>query len=179
MKNKITDNTINHKCSMCGQCCGFIIPLTQKEVNKIKQYVQEHNIKPESHKPDNNTFDSRCCFLDRKTNKCKINEVKPFVCKNFKCDRKDWKQRREHYDKRAKYNSLSGKIILASFDDLIYNDIEPIVTYITTEYYQSVKAEGKLPDTDTFIPYIKKIGREDLLKQMKFYDDKDQEIKLD
>ncbi len=37
MENNIVDKTINHKCSMCGGCCSFVIPLTKKEVSEVKE----------------------------------------------------------------------------------------------------------------------------------------------
>lgn len=171
MENNIVDKTINHKCSMCGGCCSFVIPLTKKEVNVIKDYVIKNNIKPEPHQYEDKpgTFDSRCCFLDRKTMKCKIQEVKPFVCRDFKCDHKDWKQRRLSYDKRAYYNSLENKIIIASFDDLIYDDIRPLMTYLLDSYYRELQAKNLEPDTDTLIPFLKKCGREDVIPYMTFF----------
>jgi Fe-S-cluster containining protein len=178
MENKVTDNTINHKCSMCGGCCGFIIPITETELRRIRNYVKENNIQCEPQiDRATNTFDSRCCFLDRKTLKCKINNVKPFVCKDFKCDHKDWKQRRDLYDKRAKYNSLLNKnTIVASFTDLVYNDYEPIITYLMDSYLNSLEKQGLKPDTDTLIPYLERCGQEQLLKYMKFYGEDDRVI---
>lgn len=178
MENNIVDKTINHKCSMCGGCCSFVIPLTKKEVSEVKEYVIKHNIKPEPHKYEDkpDTFDSRCCFLDRKTMKCKIQEVKPFVCRDFKCDHKDWKIKRLNYDKRAYYNSLENKIIIASFDDLIYDDIGPLMTYLLNSYYRELQSKKLQPDTNTLIPYLKNCGREDVIPYMTFYDDSDNTI---
>ena len=44
--NSCTDFTINGKCSNCGECCGSILPVTKKEIKRIKAYVRKHNIKP-------------------------------------------------------------------------------------------------------------------------------------
>ena len=103
--------------------------------------------------------------------KCKIQEVKPFVCRDFKCDRKDWKQRRIKYDKRAYYNSLENKTIITSFDDLIYDDIKPIMTYLLDSYYKELQSKNLEPDTNTLIPYLKRCGREDVIPYMTFYND--------
>lgn len=34
--NEIEINAINGKCTKCGKCCGLFIPVTKKEVDKIK-----------------------------------------------------------------------------------------------------------------------------------------------
>jgi hypothetical protein len=33
MKN---DNTVNGKCSRCGECCSNLLPLSEKEISDIK-----------------------------------------------------------------------------------------------------------------------------------------------
>lgn len=43
--NHVKDFSINGKCSMCGECCGAILPVSEKEIKRIKKYVVEHNIK--------------------------------------------------------------------------------------------------------------------------------------
>ena len=38
--NHVKDFSINGKCSMCGECCGAILPVSEKEIKRIKKYVK-------------------------------------------------------------------------------------------------------------------------------------------
>ena len=85
------DQTINGKCSECGDCCSNRLPLSNQEIKVIKDYIKEHNIVEQKHgvcvlsRP---TIDLTCPFLDNsvKTHKCTIYPVRPQVCKEYKCD---------------------------------------------------------------------------------------------
>ena len=33
--NHVKDFSINGKCSMCGECCGAILPVSEKEIKRI------------------------------------------------------------------------------------------------------------------------------------------------
>lgn len=99
----ITNNMCNHQCSKCGECCGIFIPVTERELSKIKDFVRENNIEPATDRyTDENGFEGRCCFYDTQLKKCKIYPVRPYVCKDFRCDRKDWRKYRDKYDKHRK-----------------------------------------------------------------------------
>ena len=87
--NSCTDFTINGKCSNCGECCGSILPVTKKEIKRIKAYVRKHNIKP--HKNDvapavEMVIDLTCPFRNEKEHKCDIYNVRPLICKCFICN---------------------------------------------------------------------------------------------
>ena len=82
----IEDCSNNGICSNCGGCCNDIIPLSNGDINRIKQYVKKHNIKPINHcllQP--NALDTVCPFRDENENKCVIYEVRPYICRIFSC----------------------------------------------------------------------------------------------
>lgn len=81
--NAVTDYTINGKCSNCGECCADLLPLTKKDVKRIRQYIKRHNIKPRVAQAD---IDMICPFLNM-SNKCMVYPVRPLICKLFKSDR--------------------------------------------------------------------------------------------
>lgn len=166
----IKDMTINHKCSQCGNCCGLFIPFTDKELQIIKRYVKEHNIKPTNRITDKG-FEAHCCFYDNENKICKVYEVRPFVCKDFKCDHKDWLRRRDKYEKFGKYNSTKHKRILATFDDMVYGDYEPILRYLLN---LSTDETGGV-DHKRLIALIKSVHRLDILNQFKAYDENGKE----
>lgn len=84
------DNTKNGKCSQCGGCCGNILPMTKTEVQDIRKYITKHNIKEFKRVFPlvNPILDLTCPFLDdnKKTEKCRIYEVRPFICRHFVCN---------------------------------------------------------------------------------------------
>jgi Fe-S-cluster containining protein len=94
MENGAYNFTENGKCKGCGECCSNILPMTAKEVDRIKAYIKQHGIKPVKRfvPTPNPIFDMYCPFMEVTGNKrCKIYEVRPKICKDFICDPKQRK----------------------------------------------------------------------------------------
>lgn len=82
----ITDFCINGECSRCCSCCTEHLTMTEKEMNRIKEYVRIHNIRPIKRLfLVNNSYDDTCPFADHANNKCLIYPVRPELCKTFSC----------------------------------------------------------------------------------------------
>lgn len=85
----VTDLTDNGECTGCGACCGSMLPVSAEEIRTIQRYVKRHGIKPYVDRGpwSNFDFDLTCPFLDRgkKDKKCRIYEVRPFICRMFNC----------------------------------------------------------------------------------------------
>ena len=158
---EIKDMTCNGECSRCGSCCGLFIPFTDKELDVIKKYVKLHNIQPYNRiNVMTGQFNAQCCFYDATENKCRIYPARPYACRDFICSRKDWQKYRDKYELNSKYNStLSNKKIMATFDDLIYNDYEPILRYV----FGILPATENGIDDKMLIALLKEINRLDLL----------------
>lgn len=166
--NSIKDKTCNGQCSRCGDCCGLFIPLNDDEIKIIKDYVSKHNIQPVN-RFVNNQIEARCCFYNEKEHKCNIYEVRPSVCKDFSCNHKDWLKRRDQYESRSKYNStLSSKLNIATFDDLIYGDVRYILQYLFSLCY--VPNQGI--DSDELVKLLRAVNRLDLLNYITGEDEK-------
>lgn len=164
-QNNITVYSCNGTCSKCGNCCTNFLPVTKKEISKIKQYVKENNIQPENRKFGNNII-MQCPFLNQKTKKCNIYKARPFVCRNFLCSHKDWQRRRGLYMQRADFNGEDRKGILTpvySMDELIYDNIEFFIYYI-----QDMCRTLGGPTKENFELLIKLSKREEFLKYMKY-----------
>jgi Fe-S-cluster containining protein len=158
----IIDMSVNHKCSRCGNCCGLFIPFTEKELSDLKGYVKKHNIQPATNRLNKMTgeFKAHCCFYDETKKMCTVYEVRPFACRDFKCDRKNWKAKRDIYEKRAKYNStLSKKLVMGTFDDLIYKDYYPIIRYL----FSLLPRETGGIESAYVLELLKQVNRLDLL----------------
>ncbi len=80
------------KCSECGNCCSRHLAMSQKEINTIRAYIKRHNIQQQKHAifvHKDPLFDATCPFLDdtKPNHKCLIYEVRPLICREFKCDK--------------------------------------------------------------------------------------------
>lgn len=82
---KVTDYTIEGKCSNCGECCSNALPLSAGEIKIIKNYIKKHNIKEQRHNYRVGT-DMTCPFRDEANRKCLIYDVRPQICKQFVCN---------------------------------------------------------------------------------------------
>lgn len=86
----VTDFTVDNKCSNCGNCCNDIIPLTNADINRIKQYIKKNNIQEVQHAPHNCfvkvNYDAMCPFRDEVHKCCTIYPVRPIICKSFICN---------------------------------------------------------------------------------------------
>lgn len=162
---EISNNTYNGQCSRCGQCCTTILPITRKEAQKIKDYVKLNNIEP-INRLTNNSISEQCPFC--KDNKCLVYEVRPFVCKDFKCDHKNWKQRRDFYGKRAYFNGVKKQKIkhFATLQELIYDDIG-FTLQLMIELIKLEKHNNNIEYED-FIKALKVFDRMDIFPYLKF-----------
>lgn len=79
------DFTINGKCSGCGSCCTDFLPVSTYDISRIKSYVKKHKIK-EQRVNITSGFDLTCPFRDNANRKCLIYDVRPEICRSFKCD---------------------------------------------------------------------------------------------
>lgn len=102
MEHGVYDMTDNGKCIGCGNCCSNLLPMTEKEIEIIRRYIKKHNIKECKHGIPlaNSIIDMTCPFLNtgKKTEKCTIYPVKPFICTAFICSNpKGAKDQKELY----------------------------------------------------------------------------------
>jgi len=163
----ISDNTCMGRCSRCGECCALFIPFTDRDVTRIKKYVKKHKIEPQNRDVAEG-FKSQCCFYDFKNHLCTIYPVRPYVCSDFICNRKNWKSKRDEYESKATYNStVKNKFIMATFDDMVYKNYYPILLHILSICKD---ANGNV-DSKILIKYIKAVHREDLLDKFMAQDE--------
>lgn len=87
---KIT-NFCNSKgeCSRCGNCCPNFLALTEEEIETIPKYVKEHKIQDNYKHLLKNNIVVLCPFNNQKEGKCDIYEVRPEICRRFKCNKTD------------------------------------------------------------------------------------------
>ena len=81
----IYDNTIDGKCSGCGECCSNLLPLSEQEISNIKAYIKKHKIKEQRHNAMVGV-DMTCPFRDDVNKKCLIYSIRPAICRQFVCN---------------------------------------------------------------------------------------------
>ena len=86
-KINLTNFTCNGKCSGCGSCCGDILHLSKKEIKEIDKYLKIHKVKATPRSIMGVFYDNTCPFRDNENKICKIYEVRPQICRVFKCDK--------------------------------------------------------------------------------------------
>lgn len=74
-------------CKGCGYCCSNILPMSAREIDVIKAYIERHDIKEQKNVVAQGKED--CPFLDlrRKEKRCRIYEVRPLICRDYDCGR--------------------------------------------------------------------------------------------
>ncbi len=82
---KLQDNSVCGHCSKCGECCTNFLPVTQKEIEIIQEYVIANKIRPQKQML---VMQNRltCPYYNGK--KCLIYEVRPLICREFYCYKK-------------------------------------------------------------------------------------------
>lgn len=90
MENGVFDFTVNGECSQCGGCCSDTIPVSSKEIKEIRRYVKKHKIEESVHFVPTIApieWDMTCPFRDNDNKVCTIYEVRPAICRDFRCDK--------------------------------------------------------------------------------------------
>lgn len=69
-------------CKGCGECCSRFMPLSTRDIEVAKRYVEAHGIEQKSERGD---IDMICPYLtDEHT--CAIYEARPDICRAYRCD---------------------------------------------------------------------------------------------
>ena len=104
MEHGVYDFTVDGECSGCGNCCSNILPVSSREIRVIEKYIRKKHIKAQVRWAPTAvpTVDMICPFRDEKNSRCTIYEVRPAICREFRCDkpRKHIEFNREKYDER-------------------------------------------------------------------------------
>ena len=89
MESGIWDFTKDGECSNCGQCCSDFLPVSAKEIQTIRRYIKRNNIKEQVHfLPTARPYiDMICPFRNNREKRCEIYEVRPAICRDFRCDK--------------------------------------------------------------------------------------------
>ena len=167
-------------CSRCGNCCTISIPITKEEESTIRKYIKKNNIKPVN-LFENGNFYAYCCFYDRKNHKCNIYDVRPSICKSFKCNRdmNDLEKEKVENHKRAYWNHIDENNEIkniTTFDLLFYDDPRPLLTLM---FRMNADENGNIDEKKykTVLEQLEKWGQSELAKSLHPVFEKDMEVK--
>lgn len=98
MKSGVYNFTKNGNCISCGNCCTALLPMTKAELKTIERFVKRKHLQLEKHPRVN--FDLTCPFRDNEKRICMIYEIRPQICRDFKCDKPQKKidETKENYE---------------------------------------------------------------------------------
>lgn len=120
-------------CSRCGECCAATLPITENEEKKIREYIKANKVEPEFFQKGND-INLQCCFYDRENKICKIYEVRPSICRTYKCDKPKLllEEEKKFAHKIAYWNSLKRDKItnLTDMRLLFYNDPRSLIGFL-------------------------------------------------
>ncbi|MBQ6908995.1 MAG: YkgJ family cysteine cluster protein [Synergistaceae bacterium] len=123
------DYTNKGQCSNCGECCGTFLPVTKEDIAVIKEYIKTNNITPCYHgaKDADYIIDEICPFLNS-AKKCSIYEVRPLICRFFKCNRKRIPARQQNFFAKQKifYTNLWAEFFDDHRADVIFEKVRAI-----------------------------------------------------
>jgi Fe-S-cluster containining protein len=126
----LTNMTICGNCSNCGECCSDFLHLDEREITAIDKYLKKHNILQQN-KGANNW---NCCFRNETFKRCDIYEVRPQICRVFKCDITP----AEAYRRR---DEINGNKKARSMAQLFFKDDSKI--HLANEYGIKVYKRGE------------------------------------
>lgn len=112
MKHGVYNFTKDGKCTQCGNCCTAILPVTKEELKAIKRYIKKKHIKPVLHSGSADV-DLTCPFRNDAEKKCNVYEVRPQICRDFKCDKpqKMIDGTKEHYSYDNRFHTVNMREI--------------------------------------------------------------------
>ena len=90
MEVGVFDYTKNSECSNCGNCCSDFPRISPEEISRIEKYIKKHGIKEQKHFLPTAVvpmMDLVCPFRNNTERKCMIYEVRPAICRDFRCDK--------------------------------------------------------------------------------------------
>lgn len=114
MRERVTDYTIKGKCSNCGACCTDFLPVSEREIQKIRKYVKDNCLKPHTVAPVllRESLDMTCPFRNNAEQKCDIYHIRPQICRTFMCNHRqgDIERNRDSFQDRYKAVSMRDVI---------------------------------------------------------------------
>lgn len=79
---------MSNGCNKCGRCCANILMLSNKEIDNIRDYIEQHDISVINRNTIFMKEDINVCPFLSNNNMCNIYEVRPSICRSYNCNPK-------------------------------------------------------------------------------------------
>jgi Fe-S-cluster containining protein len=93
MTTGYTCKCVNGKCSNCGECCTDMLPVSERELQRIRQYAAKRKLSEHHSAPtlviQKSFVDLSCPFRNPMTRRCDIYDVRPEICRAFVCTKSE------------------------------------------------------------------------------------------
>lgn len=123
-ETNVTDYTVDGHCSGCGSCCSDYLPLSQREIERIKAYMKKHSLREHvARVMAGPQLDMTCPFRDNVKHRCDIYEVRPDICRCFQCNQpvELINKNKEWYHQRNRVVSMRGEFFGDPLSKIIAN----------------------------------------------------------
>jgi hypothetical protein len=104
-------------CKGCGECCSRFLPMSEFDIQRLSNYVFNHNVKP--HMEVDGAIDLTCPYLDE-NKECAVYTARPEVCRVYRCDKQVRGELLDFYgwsDAKITDMWIVAKSIAAAHDD--------------------------------------------------------------
>lgn len=84
-----SNHCVDGKCVGCGECCADLLPVTDAELRRLKEYARRHQLREHRQAPffDRSAVDFTCPFRNESEKKCDVYAVRPLICRSFICSK--------------------------------------------------------------------------------------------
>ncbi len=72
----------NGDCRGCGECCSRFLPLSDHDIERIREFSTAHNIQQSQERAE---IDLLCPYLTEEK-MCAIYDARPDICRIYRCD---------------------------------------------------------------------------------------------
>ena len=87
LKSGKYDFTKDGKCIQCGSCCGDLLPIGDRDIRRIRDYLKHHPVQECKHFVPTAApiTDNTCPFRDNEKKICTIYPARPEICRDYLC----------------------------------------------------------------------------------------------
>lgn len=85
-KTAVIKNLYTGNCKGCGECCSRILPLSEHDIKRLRDYVRKHNIKQMPEYGAGGAIDMTCPYLSEDS-ECLVFHARPDICRAYRCDK--------------------------------------------------------------------------------------------
>lgn len=87
IENSSKDLTCNGECTKCGECCSWFLPISPKDIERMKKYIKANNIKIQQQVLVMQSKLMCPYYTGNKEKGCSIYAARPDICRFYQCNK--------------------------------------------------------------------------------------------